>query len=302
MKAIRSTALMLGAAAVLAGAVVPTAGAEPARYEAQAAACVMGVDSVTANGNFAGATVRATTPPTSEQGTGPKMFGAGTVRAMTEWSYGLRTAESYESGHVIIGSTLYSASLVYGRQPEPVLEKKAVGGGWGNYTYIEQAYYTKYIGAPNPRTAFYGLRSDGVINRWNTTNGWGRPTAFTGFSSVKAMAMIAETATYDSFLAITHGGALYTIRFPVASSTPVVKKVRTSGWSSFEAIVAERCGNYGTLLTGIDKTTGSAYLYAVGHANGTATVINSLGKLPGTYNDPVYHLGTNEGVLPLNGE
>jgi hypothetical protein len=29
-------------------------------------------------------------------------------------------------------------------------------------------------------------------------------------------------------------------------------------------------------------------LYAVGHANGTATVIQSIGKVPGTFNDPVY--------------
>lgn len=226
--------------------------------------------------------------------------GAGTVKAMTEWSYGVSTAESYDAGSVIIGSTLYNASVVYGREPDPVTTKTAVGGGWGNYTYIESAYYTKYLGGPNPRSTFYGLRSDGVINRWNA--GWGKPTAFTGFSSVKAMALIAETATYDSFLAITHGGALYTIRIPLGASTPVVKKVRASGWSSFEAIVAERCGNYGTLLTGIDKDSGSAYLYAVGHANGTSTVIESRGKLPGTYQDPVYHLGTNESVLPLNGE
>jgi hypothetical protein len=46
--------------------------------------------------------------------------------------------------------------------------------------------------------------------------------------------------------------------------------------------------NQGTLLLGIDKDTKSAYLYAVGHANGTATVIQGLGKVPGTFNDPVY--------------
>jgi hypothetical protein len=305
MKAMRSTALILGATTLLAGAVVPTAGARPAGYAAQAEACVMGVDSITAGGNYAGATVRATTPPTSEQGVGPKGFDAGTVKAMTEWSYGLSTTESYEAGRVIIGSTLYDASLTYGSGPDPVTSKTAIGGGWGDYTYIEDAYYTKYLGGPNPRSTFYGLRSDGVINRWkidlNTTR-WGKPTAFAGFSSVKAMALIAETATYDSFLALTHGGALYTIRIPLGSSTPVVKKVRASGWSSFDAILAERCGNYGTLLTGIDKDSGSAYLYAVGHANGTSTVIKSLGKLPGTHQDPVYHLGTNESVLPLNGE
>ncbi|WP_460662344.1 hypothetical protein [Kribbella swartbergensis] len=303
--AMRSTALILGTATLLTGAVVPTAGAEPAGYATQTEACVMGVDSITANGNYAGAMVRATNPPTSEKELGPKGFDAGTVKAMTEWSYGLTTTESYRAGRVIVGSTLYDASLVYGSGPNPVTRKSPIGGGWGNYTYIENAYYTRYLGGPNPRSTFYGLRSDGVINRWKidlSTTRWGKPTAFAGFSSVKAMALIAETATYDSFLAVTRGGALYTIRIPLASSPPVVKKVRASGWSSFEVILAERCGNYGTLLTGIDKHSGSAYLYAVGHANGTSTVIRSLGKLPGTHQDPVYHLGTNESVLPLNGE
>ncbi len=41
------------------------------------------------------------------------------------------------------------------------------------------------------------------------------------------------------------------------------------------------------VLLGIDKDTGSGYLYAVGHANGTATVIKGLGKVPGTFTDPV---------------
>jgi hypothetical protein len=30
------------------------------------------------------------------------------------------------------------------------------------------------------------------------------------------------------------------------------------------------------------------YLYAVGHANGAATVIQSRGPVPGTFDDPVY--------------
>jgi hypothetical protein len=83
---------------------------------------------------------------------------------------------------------------------------------------------------------------------------------------------------------------------------PIVKQVRASGWGSFEHLVAEKCGAQGTLLAAIDKDTGSAYLYAVGHANGTATVIKGLGKLPGTFKDPVnYRLGP-ETADPLNGE
>jgi hypothetical protein len=69
---------------------------------------------------------------------------------------------------------------------------------------------------------------------------------------------------------------------------PVVKRVRASTWQAFDALVAEKCGQYGTMLVGIDKDTQSAYAYAVGHANGTATVIQGLGKVPATFADPVY--------------
>jgi hypothetical protein len=48
-----------------------------------------------------------------------------------------------------------------------------------------------------------------------------------------------------------------------------------------------------TLLTAIDKDTGTAYLYAMSHANGPSTVIKLLGKLPGTYTDPIYFLRTH---------
>jgi hypothetical protein len=102
------------------------------------------------------------------------------------------------------------------------------------------------------------------------------------------MALISQTATYDTFLANTRGGALYTIRLPRTSAMkPVVKRVRDSTWQGFDALIAEKCGQYGTLLLGIDKDTQSGYLYAVGHANGTATVIQGLGKVPATFPDPV---------------
>jgi hypothetical protein len=37
------------------------------------------------------------------------------------------------------------------------------------------------------------------------------------------------------------------------------------------------------VLLGIDKDTGTGYLYAVSHANGAATVIKGLGKVPTTF-------------------
>jgi hypothetical protein len=100
------------------------------------------------------------------------------------------------------------------------------------------------------------------------------------------MTLISQTATYDTFLANTFAGALYTIRIPV-SGKPVVKVVRRTTWQGFEALVASKCGT-GTLLLGVDKETGAPYLYTIGHANGTATVIKGLGKVPRTFSEVAY--------------
>ena len=81
---------------------------------------------------------------------------------------------------------------------------------------------------------------------------------------------------------------------------PIVKRVRSSTWQAFDTFIAEKCGNYGTLLLAIDKDTHSAYLYAVGHANGPTTVIKGLGKVPTTFTDPLYFRHTAEpGTAPL---
>ena len=93
------------------------------------------------------------------------------------------------------------------------------------------------------------------------------------------------------------GGALYTVRIPIGSPMkPIVKLVRSTTWQGFESFTAQKCGQYGVLLLGIDKDTGAGYLYAVGHANGTSTVIKGLGKVSGTFNDPVYF---RWGVIPV---
>jgi hypothetical protein len=69
---------------------------------------------------------------------------------------------------------------------------------------------------------------------------------------------------------------------------PIVKQVRTRTWQGFEVLSAMACGRNGTLLLGIDKDTKKGYLYAVGHANGLSTVIQSRGTIPATFGDPVY--------------
>ena len=113
----------------------------------------------------------------------------------------------------------------------------------------------------------------------------------------------SRTSTYDTLLVNTRGGALYTVRVPLSSPMkPVVKVVRTSNWQGFETLNANRCGQYGSLLLGIDKDTKSAHLYAVGHANGTATLIKGLGKVPATFGDAVNYRWSSYYDDPLFGE
>ena len=209
----------------------------------------------------------------------------------------------------------HAVVLVFGLRPERLLdtegridpgwpnELQRVGGGWTNFTALEVSQY-EAAGSP-ARTTAYGLRNDGTLFRWNVVlRTWSRTGSAGGFASVKSMALISKTRSYDTFLANTRGGALYTIRIPTTSPMkPIVKPVRTRTWQGFEKLVASKCGQYGTLLLGIDKDTKTGYLYADGHANGTSTVINGLGKVQGTFADPVYHRWAAVPSLdPLNGE
>ena len=58
---------------------------------------------------------------------------------------------------------------------------------------------------------------------------------------------------------------------------------RTTGELDPASVKRWRVGGGWTLLLGIDKDTRTAYLYAVGHANGTATVIKGLGQAASTF-------------------
>jgi hypothetical protein len=195
---------------------------------------------------------------------------------------GLRT-----HGYAVIGSALYS--IGYDSFVPESVHLSRVGGGWGSFVALKEARYAPYEGS-NYRTNEYALRNDGVLFRWTLDRGvWRNIASAPGFSAVKTLTLISKTQTYDTFLANTRGGALYTIHIPTtAPMKPVVKLVRGSTWQGFEALVADRCGNQGTLLVGIDKDTKTAYMYAVGHAQGTSTVIRGLGKIPGSFNEPIY--------------
>jgi hypothetical protein len=279
-------------AAVLLGALA-TIAPGTAAAAAPAAACKMQLQPVTSGGDAPNTTITAGTPPTAKTVAGPHLFSPGALRISSTW----RWDAGSNDGYVVLGSRLYQVSWGYDEMTGELYNyQNPVGGGWDKFTMFEQATY----GSPATRIARYGLRNDGVLFRWTS---WKNVRQYAGFSAVKAMTLISETKTYDTFLATTRGGALYTIHIPADTRlAPTVKKVRTSTWQGFETLVAERCGTQSTLLTAIDKDTGSAYLYAVGHANGASTVIQGLGKVPGTFKDPVTSLWRLDGAPPRNGE
>jgi len=291
MKSMRRSTALLGAAVLLAGLeVAPATAANPKI----ASICSMDLGSITGQGNYVDQVVSAASPPAaSERRVGPQVAKPGETRASSTWEFSKESDGGIaDRGYAIYDTWLYSTLIA--RPPDGVWWGQGnIQDGMGDFTALARSGYPK--GANPQREYLYGLRNDGVLLRWkNDSTGFHPLGSFAGFSAVKTMTLISQTATYDTLLATTRGGALYTIRIAVTSPmTTVVKAVRTSTWQGFEAIVAEKCGSQSTLLTAIDRDTGSAYLYAVGHANGSATVIQALGKVPGTYTDPVYFLRTS---------
>jgi hypothetical protein len=287
MKNRSRTVGVLGAAVLTAGLLPGAAIGMPSTASAP---CQLALGSVSATGDHRMQSVVATSPPTNQGDyvVIHDLYPDGQARLSTDMVQEPMPSGLRVHGYVVIGSVLYGTgydSLV----PESVGLGR-VGGGWGSFIALKEARYAPYAGG-NYRTNEYGLRSDGVLFRWTlgTQHVWGNVASAPGFASVKSMTLISKTRTYDTFLANLKGGALYTIHIPTtAPMKPVVKKVRGSTWQGFEALVAEKCGSQGTLLVGIDKDTHTAHMYAVGHAQGTSTVIHSIGNVPGTFDAPIY--------------
>ncbi|MFC6160531.1 hypothetical protein [Kribbella jiaozuonensis] len=275
------------AALLIAAGLMPgTAAAKPSAV----GGCSVAVGSVTAGGDHREQGVFSGVPPTAPASRilGLKVYPAGGVRVSSSMSRGDDgISVAFVSGYSILGDALYFANYSTGENGVIDGGVKRVGGGWGTFLSLNETTY--YDGVLRHNT--YGLRNDGTLFRWTVDKGgvWRSKASAPGFASVKSMALISSTKTYDTFLANTRGGALYTIHIPAsAPMKPIVKQVRSSTWQGFETLLAQQCGQYGTLLLGIDRDTHNGYLYAVGHATGTTTVIQSIGKVPATFTDPVY--------------
>jgi hypothetical protein len=285
----RFTVIGLMAAALAVGWMPATSTAAP---RVSTTACEVKLGSVTAGGDHRMQVMAATLPPTrtAESLVGRDVYPDGQVQLTGPMDSRLDPGGLDIAGYVVLGGVMYRSAYLTlnGDVTSPGLTR--IGGGWSTFRAIDESHLV-------PRTVYtYGLRSDGVLFRW-TVDGehWRNKVSYPGFAAVKSMAFISQTRTYDTFLANTRGGALYTIHIPTTSPLkPVVKLVRRSTWQVFEALVAEHCGKYGTVVVGIDKNARAGYLYAVGHANGTATVIQNRGKLPVTLDDPLYFHWTND--------
>jgi hypothetical protein len=275
---------------------------------AQAAYCALGVGTVTVGGDHREQVVIATVPPTATSDIlAQNVYADGLARvsssmAVREDGFGGVNV----NGYVILGDALYSTGYhaENGQIDSGSVTTTRIGGGWGTFVALEEAEYQGPTETGISRRNTYGLRGDGVLFRWtvDTKGVWRNRVSAPGFAAVKSMALISKSRTYDTFLANTRGGALYTIHLPTtAPLQPVVRLVRRSTWQGFEVLLAQKCGLYGTLLLGIDKDSKSAYLYAVGRANGLSTVIEGRGKVPFTFIDPTYFRWKDPGA-PLTGE
>ncbi|GAB3944743.1 hypothetical protein GCM10029976_069360 [Kribbella albertanoniae] len=262
---------------------------------AVAAACQGSLRSINGAGDAVITDVQGTKPPTSATVVDRNLYGAGEARIASRFVWGPDVNGSSTNGYVVLGSTLYASRYGYIEdRDEEFKDLTEIADGWDKFTMVEESHVSL------TRNARYGLRNDGVLFRW--TSGWKTVASTPGFAGVKAMTLISQTASYDTFLATTKAGVLQTIRIPTtASLKPVVKTVRGSTWQGFETLVADKCGT-GTLLTAIDRDTNSAYVYSIGHATGTTTPITNLGKLSATLVDPVYSRYTTDTAPLLAGE
>jgi hypothetical protein len=287
----KRVAAAAGSAVLLGSLAVTTSGTATA---APAAACKMALRSINSAGDAVIIGAWGTNPPTSVITRDRHLYPAGEAKLASRFNWGPDVNGSSTSGYVVLGSTLYASRYGYIEdRDEEFNDLTKVADGWDKFTMVEESVVAA-------RDARYGLRNDGVLFRW--TNGWKTVASASGFANVKAMALISQTATYDTFLATTKTGVLETIHLPAtAPLKPVVKTVRGSTWQGFETLAAGKCGT-GTLLTAIDKDTNTAYVYSIGHASGTTTPITNLGKFATPFGDPVYSRSTSDDDVPLTGE
>lgn len=205
------------AAALLAAGIVPGA-ADAATTQAGAvtAACRLTVGSVTPGGDHRFRTVDATSPITvRNQALYSGIYPDGQVRLSGSVAVNPDLVPAFNasvSGWVVMGATMHTSDYLVELRGEVKPENNhstRVGAGWGDITAFETTrYYPPNPNNVNGVTSQYALRADGVLSRWVMKSATGGPTwsnkqSAPGFSAVKTMALISQTASYDTFLATT---------------------------------------------------------------------------------------------------
>ena len=250
---------------------------------AAASACINWVGWPTASNTVEAVDVTAHKPPLAAA---YEPFNFVATRAAATWYLASNATGSqiYFYGLMLQGSSLYRHTTYVPQTGLPIPTFKRVGSGWTNFKSISTSNYSVAL----PRHAYlYGLNTNGSLYRYAIVgSGFKALGSFPGFRGFKAMTVVAETPTYDTLLMTTNAGALYTIRIPIAASTkPVVKLVRSSGFAAYESLATQGCGTRGgTLLVGVDHDTDSGYQYAFSKFNGTATAMTAYGKIPAVFN------------------
>jgi hypothetical protein len=244
---------------------------------AQAAtkACRVFVGGVDATGEYSGTAIDATRPLTASGPAPEQLF---PVRASATWYYNYTpgSTKAWYTAFVLQGSNLYLAKATYILDAPAVASSQKVGTGWAGFSTIATS---NYVQGPKAHKFLYGLHGNGSLYRYDVTTGKVKALGSApGYSGFKAITVIAETAGYDTLLATTKAGALWTIHIPV--TTPfkaTLKLVRSTGFKAYDQLVADRCGASSTLLAGLTKAGNKATVYAMSHANGSKTVLNNLG-------------------------
>ncbi|MEV5968057.1 hypothetical protein AB0L70_40200 [Kribbella sp. NPDC051952] len=262
-----------------------------AQQNTTTAACKISAGAVTAGGDHRIQTFAATAPITRTENRtiAAGLWPDGQAKLSSSWLKG-KPAEApgiQHEGLTVVGDTMWSGGYLIDGQIQRFPER--VGSQWGAFRAVERSQVL--TSSTSVRENVYGITADGTLRRWNLSPAdevgpqiWRTSGSAGGYSGIKSMALISQTKTYDTFLMNGRDGALLMVHIPTASPMkPVVKKLKAATWQGFEAMMAAPCGT-GVLLLGIDKDTGAGYLYAVGHG---ATVIQGLGKVPGTFTDPV---------------
>jgi hypothetical protein len=286
------------AASAVSGSAVATGSADPnpslkskiatlkqqATGKAAADPCFSTVGWVTADGAVQSVDVLPAKPPKVVPYFDFKFFAA---KASGSWylAQNASATQLYYYGVFIQAGNLYRHTTYVNEDTGALTPKiSKVGGGYAGFKTIATSNYS----ITAPRHAFvYGLNANGKLYRYSQVGAAVKSLgSFAGFKSFKALTVVSETPTYDTLLMTTTAGALYTVHIPVAASTkPVLKLVRSTGFAAYEALTAHSCGvRGGSLVVGIDHDADSGYQYAFSKFNGSKTAMTAYGKAPAVFN------------------